>query len=121
MGPRLPQERLCPYGGFREGMSNQGKADVVAYIVMSLRVLPRLSASEEGSPTMLTMRYSWARLWLVLLDEEPNLPSDPDRRRSRNEYRMGSSIHTTSAKAGRGTRSRPSPPLGGPSWRLPRP
>lgn len=55
----------------------------MAYIMELLRVLLGLSTSGEGS--LLTMRYSWARLWLVLLDEEPSPPSDPNRRRSWNE------------------------------------
>jgi hypothetical protein len=65
-----------------------------------------LSASGEGSSSELAMSYSWARLWLVLLDGELSLPSNTNKRRSWNQSRTGSSIPMISAKASCSTHRR---------------
>lgn len=83
----------------------------------SLRAL----CEQGGAPIKMAMRHSWARLWLVPFDGELSPPSNPDRRRSRNESWTGSSIPAISTKAGCSTHHHSSPPEREPSRRLPRP
>jgi hypothetical protein len=47
-------------------------------IMISARVSSRLSTNAKGSPVDMTMRYSWAEVWVIPLDEELGLPPDLD-------------------------------------------
>jgi hypothetical protein len=74
---------------------------VVACIVVRVGFPLGCFTSREWSFSGLATTHYWTRLWLDLLDEDLSPPTDPERRRSWNESRTGSSIPTISVKAGR--------------------